>query len=82
MRYDVNELLFGTLCIIADQIKIQKKTSKYKIVNWLYKKIYGYKYESTMPEGIDIVCFDNKIVFRNKEIFEQVNLCGLKILRS
>ena len=79
-------MLFGIPCVITDQIKMQKKTSKYKIVNWLYKKIYGYKYESTMPEGTDIVCFDDEIVFRNKEVFdkveEQASLCGLKILRS
>ena len=68
----MNELLFDTPCIIAKQIKRQKKTSKYRIINWFYKKIYGYEYESTMPEGTDIICFDGKFIFRNKETFEKI----------
>lgn len=79
----MNELLFGTPCIIADQIKRQKKTSKYRLVNWLYKKIYGYEYESTMPEGTDVIYFESKLIFRDKETFdkvkEQVNLCNFKL---
>lgn len=65
----MNELLFGTPCIIAQQIKKQKKTSKYRIINWLYKKIYGYEYESVLPEGTDIIYFDEKFIFRDKETF-------------
>lgn len=68
----MNELLFGTSCIIAQQIKRQKKTSKYRIINWLYKKIYGYEYESTMPEGTDMIYLGNRIIFRNKETFDKV----------
>ena len=79
----MNELLFGTPCIIAQQIKRQKKTSKYRIINWFYKKIYGYEYDSTMPEGTDMICFDGKFIFRNKEtldkVKEQINLCNLKL---
>ena len=79
----MNELLFGTPCIIAQQIKKQKKTSKYRIINWFYKKIYGYEYESVLPEGTDMIHLGNRIVFRNKEAFdkvkEQINLCNLKL---
>lgn len=38
------EPLFGYECIVANQIKKQKKTNKCKIINWFYKKVYGYKY--------------------------------------
>lgn len=79
----MNELLFGMPCIIAQQIKRQKKTSKYRIINWFYKKIYGYEYESVLPEGTDMVYLGNRIIFRNKEVLdkvkEQVNLCDLKL---
>lgn len=68
----MNELLFGTPCIIAQQIKKQKKYSKYKIINWFYKKIYGYEYESTMPEETDVIYFENKFIFRDKETFDKM----------
>lgn len=62
----------GFKCVIAPQIKKQKKTSKYKLINWLYKKIYGYEYESTMPEDVGAVFFENKLIFRNKELFDKL----------
>ena len=68
----MNKLLYGTPCIIAKQIKRQKKTSKYKLLNWFYKKIYGYEYESTLPAGTDVIWFDNKLIFRNQEIFDKL----------
>jgi len=68
----MNELLFGIPCIIAQQIKKQKKYSKYKIINWFYKKMYGYEYESTMPEGTDVIYFENKFIFRDKEAFDKM----------
>lgn len=66
------ESLFGYECVIAHQIKKQKKTSKYKIINWIYKKIYGFEYESILPEGTDIVAFGNKIIFRDEATFNKV----------
>ena len=79
----MNELLFGKPCIIAQQIKKQKKYSKYKIINWFYKKMYGYEYESVLPEGTDMIYLGNRIIFRNKETFdkvkEQIDLCNLKL---
>lgn len=68
----MNELLFGIPCIIAQRMKKQKKTSKYKIINWFYKKIYGYEYESALPEGTDIMYFNEKFYFRDKETFNRM----------
>lgn len=68
----MNELLYGTPCIIAKQIKMQKKTSKCKLLNWFYKKIYGYEYESAFPVGTDVIWFDNKLIFRNQEVFDKL----------
>lgn len=73
------ESLFGYECIVADQIKKQKKTSRYKIVNWLYKKIYGYKYESPLPDGTDVVVFDNKIIFRDEATLNKVKEQTIKL---
>ena len=61
--------LFGTPCIIANQCKIQNKTSKHKFVNWFYKNIYGYKYDSVLPEGTDIIYVNGELIFRNIEVF-------------
>ena len=68
----MNELLLGVPCIIAEQIKRQKKTSKYKIINWIYRRIYGYEYESTLPSGTDMIYFDGKYIFRDEETFNKV----------
>ena len=74
----------GYECIIAHQMKKQNKTSKYKIVNWVYKKVYGYKYKSTFPEGIDVVMIDNKLIVRDRETFDKIknNINNAKILVS
>lgn len=66
------EPFLGYECIVANQIKKQNKTSKYKIINWFYKKIYGYKYESPFPDGVNVIVFDNKIIFRDEAIFNKV----------
>lgn len=73
------EPLFGYECIVANQIKKQKKTSKYKIINWFYKKVYGYKYESPLPDGTDVVVFDNKIIFRDEATFNKVKEQTIKL---
>lgn len=66
----MNKSLFGIPCIIAQQAKKQKKTSKYKIINWFYKKIYGYEYESVLPKGTNIMYSNGELYFRNKETFD------------
>jgi hypothetical protein len=67
----MNGSLFGYECVIANQIRKQKKTSKCKIINWFYKKVYGYTYESPFPEGTDIIVFDNKLIFIDTKTFEK-----------
>ena len=64
--------LFGYECIVADQIKKQKKTSKHKIINWFYKKVYGYKYESLLPDGTAVVVLNNKIMFRDDATLNKI----------
>lgn len=71
--------LFGYECIVADQIKKRKKTSRYKIIDWFYKKIYGYKYESPLPDGTDIMMFDNKIIFRDEATFNKIKEQTIKL---
>lgn len=66
------EVLYGMPCVIAKQIKRQKKTSRYILINWLYEKMYGYEYESTLPDGTDIIKFDGKLIFRDKETYDKV----------
>ena len=62
--------LEGMSCIIAST-KIQKKTSKCKLINWLYKKIYGYKEVSSLPEGTDMIYLDGQLIFRSQEVFDK-----------
>ena len=61
----------GIPCRIAPQVKKQKKTSRYKIINWLYGKIYGYEYESMLPAGMDAVYGNGEIIFRDRATFDK-----------
>jgi hypothetical protein len=63
--------LFGMTCIIASQ-HTRVKVSKYKLIDWLYKKIYGYKEEVIFPEGASVILFDNKLYFRDKATFDRL----------
>jgi hypothetical protein len=67
----------GMWCIIASHKK-QKKTSKYKFINWIYKKIYGYEEVSYMPEGVNVVHHGDTLYFRDEKTYKSV----LKELKS
>ena len=77
----------GIPCRIAPQAKKQKKTSRYKIINWLYRKMYGYEYESTMPVGTDAIYVNGEFIFRDKETFDRltaqipvVDSCSMEVV--
>ena len=63
-------MAWETECIIAPQIKRRKKTSKYKLIDWIYKKLFGYEYESVIQS--DVVLFDGKLMFRDQETYDRV----------
>jgi hypothetical protein len=70
----------GTPCIIASHKK-QKKTSKYKLINWLYKKMYGYEEVSYLPDGTDVMYFDGQLIFRSREVFNRImEDLGVKVM--
>jgi hypothetical protein len=61
----------GTPCIIASHKK-QKKASKYKLINWLYKKVYGDEEVPALPDGTDMMYFDGQLIFRSYAVFERI----------
>lgn len=63
-------MAWETECIIAPQIKKRKKTSRYKLIDWIYEKLFGYEYESVIHS--DVVLFDGKIMFRDQETYDRV----------
>lgn len=63
-------MAWETECIIAPQIKKRKKTSRYKLIDWIYKKLFGYAYESVIQS--DVVLFDGKLMFRDQETYDRV----------
>ena len=62
-------MAWETECIIAPQIKKRKKTSRYKLIDWIYKKLFGYEYESAIQS--DVVLFDGKLMFRDQETYDR-----------
>ena len=65
-------MVYGKTCIIAKPIKKQKKYSRNKLVNWFYKKIFGYEYESVLPPGCNMLMFEDKIIFRDQKTYDMV----------
>lgn len=63
-------MAWETECIIAPQIKKRKKTSRYKLIDWIYEKLFGYEYESVIQS--DVVLFDGKLMFRDQETYDRV----------
>lgn len=68
----IDAMLYGMQCIIAPSIKRQVKTSRCKLMNWIYKKMYGYVEEPMQEQDIIYVPWTNQIVFKDKETFERV----------
>lgn len=71
MEY-IKERLNGMECIIAPSIKRQVKTSRCKLLNWIYKKMYGYVEESVQEQDMIHLPWTNQIVFKDKETFNRV----------
>ena len=67
-----DSMLYGMQCIIAPQIKRQVKTSRCKLLNWIYKKIYGFVEESVQEQDVIHLPWTNQIIFKDKETFERV----------
>lgn len=69
----MNELnkIFGIPCVITSHKK-QKKTSKYKPINRIYKTIYGYKEEVVFPENTTVILSDGVLYFRDEKTFNQM----------
>lgn len=69
----MNELnkIFGIPCVITSHKK-RYKMSEYKLIDWIYKKMYGYKEEIIMPEGASVVYFDGVLYFRDEATFNQM----------
>ena len=45
----------------------QKKCHKNILINWIFKKLYGYEEVSYLPDGTDIIFTNNTIYVRNLE---------------
>lgn len=69
----MNELgkIFGIPCVITSHKK-RYRVSEYRLIDWLYKKIYGYKEEVILPEGASVVLFDNVLYFRDEKTFNRM----------
>ena len=71
MEY-MKETLYGMRCIIAPSFKRQVKTSRCKLINWIYKKVYGYVEESVQEQDIIHLPYMNQLIFKDKETFDRV----------
>ena len=68
--------LFGIPVMIATH-KVRKKTHPIKLIDWVFKKIYGYVDESFLPDGTDIICTPKVVYVRDEETLEKLK-SGIK----
>ena len=63
------EYFMGKRCIVASY-NVQRKTSRNRLLNWIFKKIYGVEEKSYLPDGTGCVITGDVIFFRSKELLE------------
>ena len=68
--------LYGMNCTIGPSIKKQVKTSRNRLLNWLYKKLYGYIDEPIQEIPVVIIPSKNKVIFRDEETFNKAKDCA------
>ena len=68
----MKETLYGVQCIIAPSIKRQVKTSKCKLLNWIYKKVHGYVEEPMLEQDIIHIPWTNEMYFKDRATFDRV----------
>lgn len=52
---------------------VQKKTHKNKIINFIYRIIYGYAKFSHFPEQVNMAYMDGVYYFKDKETYKRVS---------
>lgn len=66
------EMYEGIPILFCPEYQVQKKSSRFKIIHWIYKKIYGFKTEYTMPTG-QIIYMNDSLVM-SKETYENLKI--------
>lgn len=61
----------GMRCMVASY-SAQRKTSRNRLLNWIFKKIYGFEEKSYLPDGVACIKVENVFWFRDKETLEKV----------
>lgn len=61
----------GMRCMVGSY-NAQRKTSKIRLLNWIFKKIYGYEEKSYLPDGVAWIKVENVLWFRDKETLDKV----------
>lgn len=65
--------IMGIRCVVVGTYKTQRKTSRNRLLNWIFKKVYGFEEKHYMPDGVDCyyVKTDNVLLFRDKDVLER-----------
>ena len=76
---DVNQisraLMMGMNVEILPCTKVQVKTSRIGPLNWIFKKLYGYKNEYILDENTPAVVVGNTIYLRDEQTYELLKEC-------
>lgn len=68
---EINKMLLGGMRIeILPERKVQVKTHRIRLINWIFKKLYGYKPEYMLDENTPAVVVGDTIYLRNKGVYE------------
>ena len=76
---DKNFIWNGMQVIVIPPRKVQVKTHRNKLINWVFKKLYGYMNEYLLDEKTPAVIVDKTIYLRDESVLNDLKeLCEVK----
>lgn len=71
-----NNILFSGMNVeILPCTKVQVKTHRNRLINWIFKKMYGYRNEYILSEDNPAVVVGNTIYLRDEQTYELLKEC-------
>lgn len=68
---EINKMSFGGMNVeILPPRKVQVKTHRIRLINWIFKKLYGYTEKYMLNENTPAVVVGNTIYLRNESVYE------------
>lgn len=77
MKNDIlsRTLMMGMNVEILPCTKVQVKTHRNRLINWIFKKMYGYRNKYILDENTPVVVVGNTIYLRDEQTYDLLKEC-------